>query len=163
MNDLKKIRCLIGFVIFGLIISGVTAFPLLIELNLMSEWIVGKSGNLNPSDYEGYKHWILLVREGLDNTHKQYPFIAYGTDWLAFAHIIIALFFIPVYRKPAQYIEILYVGVIACITVIPLALICGEVRGIPFYWRLIDCSFGFVAIFPLLYGIKLIRRLEVKD
>ncbi len=33
--------------------------------------------------------------------------------------------------------------------VIPLALICGPIRGIPFYWRLIDCSFGVVGFVPL--------------
>jgi len=38
----------------------------------------------------------------------------------------------------------------ACVGVIPLALICGPLRGIPFYWQLIDCSFGVVGFIPLL-------------
>ena len=38
----------------------------------------------------------------------------------------------------------LYTGIAACLAVIPLALICGPIRGIPFYWRLIDCSFGVI-------------------
>jgi hypothetical protein len=33
-------------------------------------------------------------------------------------------------------------GLIACAGVIPLALIAGQVRGLPVAWRLIDCSFG---------------------
>jgi hypothetical protein len=33
--------------------------------------------------------------------------------------------------------------------VVPLALVCGPLRGIPFYWQLIDCSFGVLGIIPL--------------
>ena len=43
---------------------------------------------------------------------------------------------------------------------IPLALICGPIRGIPFYWRLIDCAFGEIGIIPLIYCLKLVRRIE---
>jgi hypothetical protein len=32
-----------------------------------------------------------------------YPFLAYGTDWLAFAHIVIAVFFIGPLVKPKDY------------------------------------------------------------
>jgi hypothetical protein len=38
---------------------------------------------------------------------------------------------------------------IACVAIIPLAFICGPIRQIPFYWRLIDCSFGVFGIIPL--------------
>jgi hypothetical protein len=40
-------------------------------------------------------------------------------------------------------------GMMACVLVVPLALICGPLRGIPFYWRLIDCSFGVGGIILL--------------
>lgn len=160
MPAIKKFRLTIAFVIFGLIVSGLTAFPLLHEMNLLSSILTGGAGNLKPEDYTGLTHWILKVREGLEVTYESFPFIAYGTDWLAFAHIIIALFFVLPYREPARYRGILHVGVIACILVIPLALICGPIRGIPFYWQLIDCAFGVVCIFPLLYAIKLSRGIE---
>lgn len=39
-------------------------------------------------------------------------------------------------------------GMIACAGVLPLVLICGPLRGIPFYWCLIDCLFEVV---PLWY------------
>jgi len=32
---------------------------------------------------------------------------------------------------------------------VPWALVFGPLRGIPFFWRLIDCSFGVVGIVPL--------------
>ena len=31
------------------------------------------------------------VRDALNDTYSRYPFIAYGTDWLAFGHFVIAL------------------------------------------------------------------------
>ena len=41
-----------------------------------------------------------------------------------------------------------------------LAAICGQIRGIPFFWTLIDCSFGIFGIIPLLIVQKQIRKLE---
>ena len=39
-------------------------------------------------------------------------------------------------------------------------LVCGPIRGIPLYWRLIDCGFA-IAAFPLLWWmVKFTRRLE---
>ena len=48
---------------------------------------------------------------------------------------------------------------IACGLVVPLALICGPLRGIPFFWRLIDCSFGILGIIPLWIARNDIRRI----
>jgi hypothetical protein len=49
---------------------------------------------------------------------------------------------------------------IACVGVIPLALIAGPIRGIPWGWTLLDCSFGVVGIIPLIIVYRLIQRLE---
>ena len=49
-------------------------------------------------------------------------------------------------------------GMIACLLVIPLALICGPLRGIPFYWQLLDCSFGVIGLIPLAAARRLILR-----
>jgi hypothetical protein len=68
--------------------------------------------------------------------------MAYGTDWLAFAHLVIAVAFIGPLRDPVRNIWVIEFGLIACVAVFPLAFIAGSVRGIPFYWQLIDCSFG---------------------
>jgi hypothetical protein len=37
-------------------------------------------------------------------------------------------------------------------------MICGPLRGIPFYWRLIDCSFGILGAIPLIYCMRLLPR-----
>lgn len=160
-NELKLIRGLTLFIIFGLLVSGITAFPLLHELNILASFFTDESGSLNPSDYSGLAHWILRVREGLDETSKTYPFLAYGTDWLAFGHFIIALFFIPAFKDPVRYQGNYNVGIWASFLVIPLAFFCGAIREIPVYWRLIDCLFGIVALIPLFYIKHLIRKIEV--
>lgn len=103
---------------------------------------------------------MLWVREALVDTDVRYPFLAYGTDWLAFGHIIIALFFVAPWREPGQHIAVIETGIVACILVISLALICGQIREIPLYWRLIDCSFGIVGIVPLLIARRLAQRLN---
>jgi hypothetical protein len=36
----------------------------------------------------------------------------------------------------------------------------GPLRGIPFYWRLIDCSFGVAALLPLLLCRKMALEAE---
>jgi hypothetical protein len=52
---------------------------------------------------------------------------------------------------------------IACVLIIPLALICGPIRGIPFGWQLIDCSFGIVGIVPLWLCRRYINELEARE
>jgi len=151
---LLRCRCVLGFFIAALILSGITAFPLLNELNLLAGWV----GEVEPNT--PLQYWILAVREGLTHTYADYPWMAYGTDWLAFAHIVLAIFFIGPLMNPVRNIWVLRAGLIACAAVIPLAMICGPIRGIPFYWRLIDCSFGVFGAIPLLYCLVLAKKLE---
>jgi hypothetical protein len=33
------------------------------------------------------------VQEAIARTNREYPFLAYGTDWLAFARLVIAVAF----------------------------------------------------------------------
>ncbi|WP_193212589.1 hypothetical protein [Luteolibacter marinus] len=159
MTPLKQIRLAVGIVIAGLVISGVTAFPLLHEIRWLSLLLVGES-RYQPELHTGLAHWILTVREGLEETHAQYPFLAYGTDWLAFAHLMIALFFILPWREPVRYAGVLKVGIAASLLVIPLALVCGPIRGIPFGWQLIDCSFGILCLPPLCFALRKIKSFE---
>lgn len=156
---LQRYRIILGLFIFGLIVSGITAFPLLYELNVLSSWF-GIDAARPLSDYSGIAHWIAKVRAGLEMTYRDHPFIAYGTDWLAFGHIIIAMFFIGPWLQPRGNEWVLKVGLVACALVFPLALICGPLRGIPFYWQLIDCSFGLLGAIPLLYCLRISKRIR---
>jgi hypothetical protein len=143
----------------GLVVSGLTAFPLLHELSLLCRWL----GINDPSAYEtlsGFRAWIAFVFFGLERTYAAFPFIGYGTDWLAFGHLVIALFFIGPFRDPVRNACVLRCGLISCAAVIPLALIFGQMRDIPFVWRLLDCSFGIVGAIPLLYCLQLTKKLS---
>lgn len=153
---LRWIRILLVVVIIGLVISGVTAFPLEWELGIASSILrASPAADLLP-DFVAY---VDLVHAAVVDTGERYPFIAYGTDWLAFAHIAIAVAFLGPIVDPVRNIWVIRWGMVMCAGVVPLALIAGSVRGIPLAWMLIDISFGVVAIVPLLIAERLTRRL----
>ena len=52
---------------------------------------------------------------------------------------------------------------IACGLVIPLAAICGPLRGIPSFWTAIDMSFGVAGVMPLILAYRHIRVLEASS
>ena len=155
---LLKIRLITLFFMAALVVSGITAFPLETELRLLLQFL--NIYGLHPDNLNSLQTWLVSVFDGIITTNAQYPFMAYGTDWLAFAHIVIALAFIGVYREPVRNKWLVSWAMICCVSIIPLALICGEIRQIPFFWRLIDCSFGVIGIIPLIYLRKLILKLE---
>src|SRR5579862_6847563 len=121
--------------IVGLFISGATAIPLSHELDLAVK-LLGAPDVSQVASGTGLKFWIWKVREGLDTTYPVFPFFAYGTDWLAFGHFVIAIVFIGALRDPVRNRWLYQFGLIACVLVIPYAIIFGALRGIPFYWRL---------------------------
>ena len=104
--------------------------------------------------------WIDKVYVGVKATNDQYSFIGYGYDWLAFAHFVLAILFIGPYKNPVKNKWVIEFGIIACIAVIPFALIAGQFRGIPFNWRLIDCSFGIVGLATLLVVYQKVAAIE---
>jgi hypothetical protein len=164
MNDtdrrtLRVIRRVLVVFMLALVLSGVTAFPLIHELNFLVSMLGGDAAE-HAATKGMLLSWLVAVRDGLVDTQAKYPWMAYGTDWLAFAHIAIAVFFVGPLVDPVRNIWVLRAGLIACALVIPLALVCGEVRGIPFGWRLIDCSFGIVGAVPLWYCLRLSRKLD---
>src|SRR6478735_795844 len=148
----RQIRRWITFFIIALALSGITAFPIESELR----WGLSHP-KMIPSFMERF---LQNAFAGIENTNQQYPFIAYGSDWLAFAHLVIAMAFIGPYRDPVKNKWVIEWAMLACIAVIPLALIAGPIRQIPFYWRMIDCSFGIIGIVPLMIVRNKINKLE---
>ena len=157
MSTELKIRLWLVFFVVALVARGVTAFPLETELRIGSDIL---HSTALPQLMPDFVSWIDRVRDGVIATNDEYPFLAYGTDWLAFAHLVIAVAFIGPLRDPVRNIWIVQWAMIACIGIIPLALIAGPIRGIPFGWSLVDMSFGVFGIIPLLIVYRLIRRLE---
>ena len=156
---LRKIRLLVLFFIVALVVSGMTAFSLVTEMRMLSSFL-GIDPHLPPADYSGLRYWIATVHKGVIHTNEHDPFILYGTDWLAFAHLVIAIAFIGLYREPVRNKWLIYWGMIACVSVFPLAFICGSIRGIPFYWQLIDSAFGLFGFIPLYLLHIWVKKLE---
>lgn len=153
---LLRVRCCLAVVVLGLVVSGVTAFPLREELALARDLLAQLNvGSILP----GAVWWVNRVAEGLDATSAAYPFIAYGTDWLAFAHLLIAVAFIGPLVDPVRNVWVIVWGLIACAGIVPLAAIAGALRGLPLGWQLIDMSFGVIAAVPLVLALVWTRRL----
>ncbi|MFI5978483.1 hypothetical protein [Streptomyces sp. NPDC051452] len=154
---LRGIRVWLVIFVVCLVLSGATAFPLVHELR----WTEGALRALSvPEHLPALVEWIARVRRGLDTVDAEYPFVLYGTDWLAYAHLVIAVAFYGPYRDPVRNIWVIEFGMIACAGIVPLALVCGPVRGIPFWWTLIDMSFGIFGVVPLYVVRRKIKRLE---
>lgn len=147
-----KIKSCIIFFIVALILSGVTAFPIESQLAIAIN-------NLEVFPLV-IQQWLSTIYYAVKTTNDSFPYLAYGTDWLAFAHIVIAIAFFGPLRDPVRNVWVIKFGMIACMMVIPLALIAGPIRHIPFFWQLIDCSFGVIGIIPLYVCFKNIKELE---
>jgi len=144
-------RWLILFIIL-LVLSGITAFPIETEM----KWLIN-----NDSYFPLFiKEWLYKIYHAVHQTNLNYPQLAYGTDWLAFSHIVIAVAFVGPLIDPVKNVWVLIFGMISCSLVFPLAFLCGSIREIPFFWRLIDCSFGVFGFIPLWICYVKVRQIE---
>jgi hypothetical protein len=147
----KRVKLFTWLFIVGLVLSGATAIPAGSELN----WLVRMTGAEQTVasgagvGVPAWATWLIKVRDALRETSQRHPFLFYGTDWLAFGHFVIAIAFIGALRDPVRNIWQFEFGLVACALVVPYALVMGGLRGIPFWWRMIDCSFGVFGAVPL--------------
>ena len=155
---LLRLRWLTAGFIAGLVVSGLTAIPLEAELDFLAR-LFGVSQGEPPANVVA--EWLGRVRSALHDVNLNHPFLAYGTDWLAFGHVMIAIAFVGAWRNPVKNIWLFEFGLIACALVVPWAFVFGAVRGIPLWWRLIDCSFGVFGFIPLWYCRRYARELAV--
>lgn len=151
MNHLRYTRIWLFLFMLGLVLSGITAFPLETELTWLADQFHGSSTPM--------AQWIMHCRDAVVDVNATYPFLSYGTDWLAFAHLVLAMAFIGPWVDPVRNIWVIYFGILSCAAVIPLALIAGPIRSIPVYWQIIDCSFGIIGVVPLLFSLWHTKKL----
>lgn len=153
----KKEKEIKGWLIFFIVIlffSGLTAIPLETELEFLCRFF--PNGTVTGD-------WLDKVYMALHDTNEKYPYLAYGYDWLAFAHFAIAILFIGPIKDPVRNKWVIEFGMIACLLIIPFALVSGHYRGIPFWWQMIDCSFGVFGLIPLRICLVKINQLEVNN
>ena len=158
----RRIKGLTWLFIVGLLISGVTAIPLNWELDLMVNWF-GVGGQTSSTANSEFGRWLLTAHEALQEVSAKHPLLFYGTDWLAFGHFVIALAFVGALRDPVRNRWLFDFGLMACVLVIPFALVFGALRGIPFWWRLIDCSFGVFGFVPLWFCRQWAIEIELNN
>jgi len=116
-------RWIILFMVF-LVLSGITAFPIETEL----KWLV----NHNSVFPDFVREWLAKIYIAVHQTNQNYPQLAYGTDWLAFSHIVIAVAFIGPFIDPVKNVSVLIFGMIACAIYFPLAFFLGFIRSLAF-------------------------------
>lgn len=150
-NRLKQTRYWIIFFMIVLFSSGLTAIPLESELDFLSRCF---------PVHTPVGDWIDKVFLAIVDTNRKYPFLAYGYDWLAFAHFVLAILFVGPLRDPVKNKWVIEFGMIACLFIIPFAFIAGHFRGIPLGWRLIDCAFGVLGLLTLSICLFKIKALE---
>lgn len=153
----KKIRIVLILFMASLAISGATAIPVEWELSHLLAFLVPDNRLVQL---------LNNVLQAVKETNGRFPFLMYGYDWLAFAHFIIAILFIGVIRNPVKNIWVVEFGLIACFLLIPFAIIFSAVRGLPFWWSLIDSGFGVFGMIPLFWvrnRILYLEKLEAED
>src|SRR5438105_3401163 len=98
----RRICYLLVFFMCALAVSGLTAIPLQWELRVLMPLMeqAARWGLRFPA----FSQWVVRINDAVQNGYGQYPFLAYGTDWLAFGHIAIALAFIGPLRDPIKNI-----------------------------------------------------------
>ena len=158
-SSLKRVRLWTALFIFGLAASGLTAIPISSTFSFAAAHLGSdfRGGGAVP---EFVAQWLVHVAQGIATVDRDAPYFYYGTDWLAFGHVAIAVAFIGAWRNPIRNRWIYEFGMIACAMVIPWALIFGSLRGLPPWWRAMDCSFGVFGFIPLWYCRKKVIELE---
>lgn len=154
MSNRKIVHRWLLFFIVCLVISGATAIPVVTELEFATR-ILPRGTAIGD--------WLDTVYMAVLKQQQEAPFLAYGYDWLAFAHFVLAILFIGPLKDPVRNVWVIEFGMIACALVIPYALIAGSMRGLPFWWQLVDCTFGVIGFIPLLIVRRKIDRLEEEE
>jgi len=148
----KRVKGMVAVMIIGLVLAGLTAIPLVWELDLLVSWFGQGDGWMAV--------WVRKVHQALHHTSEHFPFLHYGTDWLAFGHVVIAMAFWGTWKDPVRNRWLFQFGMISCVAILPWALVFGEVRGIPMALRFIDCLFGIFGFVPMWLGWKWTGQME---
>ena len=157
----RRIKALTWIFIIGLIMSGATAIPIRWEVDKLVEFLAPNTMGVQPLEsLDPFTRMLCQIQDSFYAPAGKNRFLFYGTDWLAFGHFVIAFAFVGALRDPVRNRWLFDFGLIACVLVIPYAMIFGEVRGIPFFWRLIDCSFGIIGFVPMWFCRKCVCELE---
>ncbi len=155
MQTLFRAKMMLAIVSFGLFVSAVTIWPAQWELETLVSVVWG------DREATGAMHRFLLeVIEALDTIGARYPFLWYGYDWLAFAHLMLAILFAGAIRDPIRNVWVIQFGLICCALVPVLAAVFVPIRGLPLGWLVVDFAFAPAAAVPLWIALRDVRGFE---
>ncbi len=155
---LRRIRVLLVLFMAGLVLCGLSIFPLKQQIDLVAGAF--GPGTLTDRIFPPMAQWIDELHEGITYVHTDYPFLFYCTDWVGFAMIVIALVFIGPIRDPVRNIWVIQFGMLTCLLTIPAIVICGTIRGFPAFWFVLDSLFGIGGLMLLYPAFRWTRQLE---
>ena len=141
-------------VALGLFLAGISVWPAVAEIDFLVSIVWGEQAPTHELHL-----FLLKAKQGLIETEAKYPFILYGLDWLAFAHIALAILFAGAITDPVRNKWIVQCGLIMCFGVAILAAVFVPIRGLPKIWFLFDVFFAIAAI-PLVVALLDIKFLE---
>jgi hypothetical protein len=150
-DRLRTVRRLLALFIVALLVSGLTVWPAVAELRF-ALGITGTDGTVGI--------FLQRVLQAYQKVEQESSFLLYGYDWLAFAHVVLAGLFIGPWLDPVRNRWVILFGLGACVAIFPLAFICGAMRGIPVWWRFVDCSFGIFGAAVLWPCHRITRAIE---
>jgi hypothetical protein len=153
--NLKRAKWMLAIVAFGLFVSGVTVWPAVLELKLAVSILWG-----DAAPTSALHSFILEAIEGLEYVGENYPFLLYAHNWLAFAHIMLAILFAGAIRDPVRNVWIVQAGLIICALILVLAIFAIPARVFPSSWFWIDFAFAPGAALPLWIALRDIRKAE---
>lgn len=158
-RELKIIRLMLGMVVAGLLLSGLTTFWLPQEIKWLIETVWSNSPDTFPF-FSGEYELLVKVGRGLEIIDRDYPQILLGTDWLGFAHIILAILFLGALKDPARNIWVIQFGMISAVLVVPAAFLFGYVRELPSIHYFVDAAFGVTAFVPLYIAYSMAGKIS---
>ena len=154
----KRIRVLLTLFIILLILGGLSAF-LLVPLFSLLDRLSG-DGKVLCDYFPTVAHWVSMIQQSLTETGEKNPFMFYATDWIGFAHIVMVIACIGPLREPIRNIWVIQFAMVGCILMIPMTLITGIFRGLPWFWQLFDCGIGMICAALLFSCYRYARQIE---
>lgn len=155
MAGMRRARWMLVIVSVGLFVAGVTIWPAISELKAVVHLLWGDS--VPAGELHGF---LVRAIEGLEVTNANYPFMLYAHDWLAFAHVMLAVLFAGAARDPVRNKWIVQCGLIMCASIPVLAGTCNSIRELPGWWFWIDFAFAPGAALPLWIAYRDIKCIE---
>ena len=150
---------LLTLFIIALLLAALTAW-FLIPAASIARRLLGE-GTLAGSCLPSLARWAALIEEALGETKEKHPFMFYGTDWVGFAHLVMAIACLGAARDPVRNMWVLQFGMVGCSLMIPMTLITGIARGLPWFWQLFDCIIGAAGAVLFLTCYRYARQMEI--